>query len=85
LKQGVGILALTTFSVGFVPLTIFIASFFNKESEWKIGKLDIVCGVLSVLGLVLWLITKVGNVAIFFSIMADLFLIDIILVALTAL
>lgn len=28
-------------------------------------------GTLSVLGLILWLITKVGNVAIFFGIMAD--------------
>lgn len=71
IKQGVGITALATFIVGFVPLIIFIASFFNKEAEWKISKLDIICGVLSVLGLLLWLITKVGNVAIFFSIMAD--------------
>lgn len=38
---------------------------------WDIGKLDIVCGVLSVLGLILWLVTKIGNVAIFFSIIAD--------------
>ena len=32
---------------------------------------DLVCGVLSIAGLILWLITQVGNVAIFFSIMAD--------------
>lgn len=71
IKQGVGITALATFIVGFVPLIIFIVSFFNKKAEWKISRLDIFCGFLSVLGLVLWLITKVGNVAIFFSIMAD--------------
>lgn len=71
IKQGVGILFLTTFIVGFIPLIIFIASFKNKKAEWKIGKLDITCGILSILGLALWWITKVGNVAIFFSIMAD--------------
>lgn len=71
IKQGVGITALATFVVGFVPLVIFIASFFNKEAKWEIGKLDIVCGLLSVVGLILWLITKVGNIAIFFSIVAD--------------
>lgn len=70
-KQGVGITALATFIVGFVPLVIFIASFINKEAIWKIGKLDIICGLLSVLGLVLWLITRVGNIAILFSIIAD--------------
>ena len=71
IKQGVGITTLATFVVGFVPLVIFIASFVNKEAKWEIGKLDIICGLLSVAGLSLWLITKVGNIAIFFSIVAD--------------
>lgn len=71
IKQGVGLEALMTFSTGFLPLTVFIASFVNKEAEWKLTKFDLICGLLSVLGLFLWLITKVGNVAIFFSIVAD--------------
>jgi hypothetical protein len=71
IKQGVGLEALMTFSTGFLPLTVFIASFLNKEAEWKLTKFDLICGLLSVLGLILWLITKVGNVAIFFSIVAD--------------
>lgn len=72
LKQNVGLVeALGTFIVGFVPLIIFIASFVNKKAEWKLGKLDIVCGVLSIVGLILWLVTKVGNIAIFFSILSD--------------
>jgi len=70
-KQGVGITALATFIVGFAPLVIFIASFLNKDAKWEISKLDIVCGTLSIIGLLLWMITKVGNVAIFFSILAD--------------
>jgi hypothetical protein len=70
-KQGVGITSLATFVVGFVPLIIFIASFVNKDAKWEIGNLDIICGTLSLLGLLLWIITKVGNVAIIFSIVAD--------------
>ncbi len=70
-KQGVGIEALMTFSTGFLPLLTFIASFANKKAEWKLTKFDVACGVLSVAGLILWLMTKVGNVAIFFSIAAD--------------
>lgn len=70
-KQGVGWPAFMTFIVGFSPLLVFIASFVNKKSEWKIGKFDIFCGALSVLGLVLWQITQIGNLAIFFGIMAD--------------
>lgn len=72
LKQGVGIhQSLLTFMVGFIPLIIFISSFINKKSYWKIGKLDIICGALSLIGLFLWYITGTGNVAIFFSIVAD--------------
>lgn len=71
IRQGVGIESLMTFSTGFLPLMIFIASFVNKKAEWKVTRFDLVCGFLSIVGLILWLITKVGNVAIFFSIMAD--------------
>lgn len=70
-KQGVGLESLMTFSTGFLPLMTFVASFVNKKAEWKISKFDILCGFLSVIGLALWLITKVGNVAILFSILAD--------------
>jgi hypothetical protein len=71
IKQGVGLESLMTFSTGFLPLTVFIASFVNKKAEWKVTKFDLVCGVLSIIGLILWLVTKVGNVAITFSILAD--------------
>jgi len=71
IQKGVGIQSLMTFSVGFLPLTIFIASFFNKKSKWKLSRFDLICGAFSIVGLILWLITKEGNVAITFSIMAD--------------
>ncbi len=71
ISQGIGIQALMTFSVGFIPLVIFIASFFNKKAEWKIRRFDLICGAFSLLGLLLWLLTKVGNIAIVFSIIAD--------------
>jgi len=70
-KQGVGLESLMTFSTGFLPLTTFIASFVNKKAEWKVTRYDLICGFLSIVGLILWMITKVGNVAIFFSIVAD--------------
>jgi len=70
-KQGVGIQALMTFIVGFLPLTIFIASFVNKKAVWNLTGFDLMCGALSIIGLVLWFITKSGNIAIIFSILAD--------------
>lgn len=72
IKQGVGLQSLLTFMVGFVPFLILLASFINKDSYWKLKKFDLICGLLSVIGLIMWQITKVGNIAIFFSIIADL-------------
>ncbi len=71
IKQGVGLESVMTFSTGFMPLMTFAASFVNKKAEWKVTTFDLVCGFLSVVGLALWWVTKVGNVAILFSILAD--------------
>ena len=71
IKQGVGLQSLLTFMVGFLPLTIFIASFVNKKAEWKLTRFDLTCGAFSIIGLVFWYITKSGNIAIIFSILAD--------------
>lgn len=71
IKQGVGIQSLLTFSVGFFPLLIFLASFVNKKAEWKLGIFDFTCGALSLAGLLLWYITQVGNIAIIFALIAD--------------
>ncbi len=71
IKEGVGIQSLMTFGVGFGPLLIFLASFITRGSVWKLRRFDFFCGALSIIGLFLWYMTKNGNFAIFFSILAD--------------
>ena len=71
MKEGVGIQSLMTLTVGLNPLAIFVASFFNKKSEWKLTRFDLVCGLLSFLGFVVYLVTQVGVIALVFSIVAD--------------
>jgi len=71
LQQGVGPEIWATFIVWFVPFLILIATFVNKKAVWKLSKLDLICGALSLLGLTLWAITKVGNIAIIFAMLAD--------------
>lgn len=72
LGEGVSPLdGLMTFMVGFGPLMVFLSSFINKNSFWKISRFDIVCGAFSLLGLVAWGFTRTGIVAILFSVIAD--------------
>jgi hypothetical protein len=70
-SNGVGWAALPVFMSGFCPLLIFSASFFIKKAQWKLTKIDYLCGALSALALVLWYVTENPNVAITFAISSD--------------
>lgn len=71
LAKGVTWAVLPVFMAGFVPLLIFLASFINKNAYWKLSKFDYACGLLSVLALVGWAITKEPNVAIALAVLSD--------------
>lgn len=71
-KQGVGIQSWTIFSIGVSTSLIFLGSFVNKKTNWKLSIFDYICGAFSFLAIILWIITNNPNLAILFSIFADL-------------
>ncbi len=71
LDEGVGLRTLPTFMIGFMPLLVFIASFHNPASVWRIRRIDYACGVMSLVGTVAWLVTRNGVLAISAAIAAD--------------
>jgi hypothetical protein len=71
LNEGVGLQALPTFMVGFMPLLIFIASFHNSAAVWQVRRMDYACGAVSVVGTIVWLVTRDGVLAISAAIAAD--------------
>lgn len=71
LSKGVGWAALPVFMSGFGPFLVFVASWFNRKSYWKLTKFDYLCGLFSVLALVLWAITNEPMIAITFAIISD--------------
>ncbi len=74
MSQGVTFLeASTAFMVGFMPLLIFISSLLKKRAVWTISFFDWICGGLSLLGLLFWIVTNEPNVAIIFSLVSDTF------------
>lgn len=70
--QGVQGLSWASFSAGFTPLLIVAASFFNKKAYWKSGPRDYYLMAAAILGLVLWAMTDKPNLAILFSLLADM-------------
>src|SRR5215204_1996352 len=71
LDAGVGLRSLMTFMVGFGPLLIFAASFAHRGSAWRLTRFDVICGALSFVGLVAWLVTREGRFALVLAIAAD--------------
>ncbi len=69
--DGVTWAAVPVFMSGFCPLIILICSFANKNAYWKLEKFDYLCGLFSVLALILWAITQQPFVAIIFAVLSD--------------
>jgi hypothetical protein len=71
LSDGVGLPSILTFSVGFGPLLVFLASFAAPAGHWHLGPVDLACGALSALALIGWLLSGSGTVAIALGVAAD--------------
>ncbi len=70
-SDGVRLAAIPVFMAGFGPLLVFLSSFVNPKSYWKLETFDYLCGAFSIIALVLWYITKQPLVAIGFCILSD--------------
>ncbi|MEZ6208952.1 MAG: hypothetical protein R3B64_00015 [Candidatus Paceibacterota bacterium] len=73
LSNGAGWEVVPVFMAGFMPLIIFIVSFINKNSYWRLGKIDYICFVLAIITMVLWLAADKPLLALSFAIATDLF------------
>lgn len=70
-QQHVGLAALMTLMLGLVPCAVVVASFRNPHGAWKLGAFDVVCGAVSVGGLVFWAAINEPTVALVSFVIAD--------------
>lgn len=56
---------------GVLPLLIFCASFLNPESYWKLRPFDYICGILSLLALIAWLVIDQPHLALILAVAGD--------------
>jgi hypothetical protein len=70
--QGVAGVSWATFVAGFVPLLVIAASFFNKKAYWRSEARDYGLMVAAVVGIMLWAMTDDPNLALLFSLLADI-------------
>ncbi len=70
--QGVQGLSWVTFVAGLMPLLIVAASFFNPKAYWKSEPRDYLLMAAAIVGIILWALTHNPNMALLFSLAADL-------------
>ncbi|MDD4901719.1 MAG: hypothetical protein PHE24_01135 [Patescibacteria group bacterium] len=59
------------FLAGFLPLLVFLVSFVNKQSYWKLTRFDLACGLCSVLALIVWALADSPRSAILLAALGD--------------
>lgn len=59
------------FLAGFIPLLVFLASFANRQSYWKLTKFDFICGALSILAIIAWLAVDMPVLAVLLAAIGD--------------
>lgn len=69
IQAGVGSAAILTLMVGLCPLAVFVAGL--KKGDFRPTRFDLLCGLASLVALVLWRITGDGALAVALSIVAD--------------
>jgi hypothetical protein len=73
-SEGVDIWSIArTFSAGFFPLIVLLATSFNTKSYWKLNTFDYMCGFLSITALIVWVYAHTANTAILLLVIADAF------------
>lgn len=71
LKAGVGLSVVPVLMAGICGLLGFTAGIIARNGYWKISKLDIICGIFSLLSLALWVTTRNTDISIIFAILTD--------------
>ncbi|NHA66521.1 hypothetical protein [Phycicoccus flavus] len=71
LDEGVGWPAVLTLSIGLGPAVIAAATFVNPAAYWRVGRVDLACGLVSVLALGVWLTRDDPVGAVVLAVLAD--------------
>ena len=71
-SEGFKLASLVTLALGISPLLVFITASVTKNHLFKFTLPDLICGILAIISLICWLITKNPILTISFAILADL-------------
>ena len=71
IKAGAGLSILPIFMAGFISFLVIIITVLRKNAYWKINTFDVICGIISLISLILYVFTHNLSISILFAIMSD--------------
>ena len=71
IKAGAGLSALVIFMAGFGPFLVMMVSLLKKNAYWKLNSFDLMCGLFSLMALLIYIFTQNLGVSILFAILSD--------------
>lgn len=72
ISAGVGLPALATLALGISPLAVFVAVMYKNPRLFQLDAFNLLCGILAILGIILWRATENPDTAIMLAIIADI-------------
>ena len=71
IKAGVGLSVLPIFMAGLTSLLFIFIYLIKKNGYWKINTFDVICGIISLIALLLYIFTRNLGISILFAIISD--------------
>ena len=71
IKQHVGLAAGMTLMLGLGPILVVVASFRHHHGVWRLTTFDIVCGAISLAGIIFWALVDAPTTALVSFVVAD--------------
>ncbi|HSN02868.1 MAG TPA: hypothetical protein VLS91_05230 [Acidimicrobiales bacterium] len=71
IKQHVGLAAGMTLMLGLGPVLVVVASFRHHHGVWRLTTFDVVCGVISLAGIIFWALVDAPTTALVSFVVAD--------------
>jgi hypothetical protein len=70
-QQHVGLASVMSLVLGVIPIAVVAASFKDPNAVWSLGRFDFACGLVSIVGLIVWITANQPTVGLISFVLAD--------------
>ena len=69
--EGAVMASIPVLAIGIIPFIIFVLTLLVKDAYWRLGVIDVLCGLLAIGAMFMWFITRDPFLTVLFSLLAE--------------